>query len=198
MLLKPLIDYLLAFSTAIIALSAIVLGSFLWRYQQLGRELDTSSRLAKDVWDSVNSRFSVMDSRLIDLMAKTEVLYSKASSPQAAMQGPQPKRVTSRPASQEPALESPVPGSTRLTTAAFKPQVKVDTTEGTETEQRILLFLVQRPKTSAEIVDEVGLTREHTGRLMKSLFLRGLVTRNEENKPYVYELTEAGRATLPG
>ena len=31
---------------------------------------------------------------------------------------------------------------------------------------------------------------------MKQLYTRGLVVRNDRNKPYVYEVTEAGRRYL--
>jgi predicted transcriptional regulator len=39
-------------------------------------------------------------------------------------------------------------------------------------------------------------SREHTSRLMKALFDRGFVVRNDRNKPFVYEITEAGRRYL--
>jgi predicted transcriptional regulator len=52
---------------------------------------------------------------------------------------------------------------------------------------------MEGPKTSNQIRDIIDMTREHTGRLMKLLFTRGLVVRNDQNKPYVYEVTEAGR-----
>jgi predicted transcriptional regulator len=58
------------------------------------------------------------------------------------------------------------------------------------------MALAEGPKTSNQIRGIIGLSREHTGRLMKQLFTRGLVLRNDENKPYLYEITEPGRRYL--
>jgi predicted transcriptional regulator len=66
--------------------------------------------------------------------------------------------------------------------------------ENTDTEVRVLRLLVDGPKSSAEIKALVGRSREHTARMMKDLFERGLVVRNDRNKPYVYEITESGKS----
>ena len=63
---------------------------------------------------------------------------------------------------------------------------------------QILRTLSEGPKTSTQIKDVIGRSREHTSRLMKALFEHGLVVRNDRNKPYVYELTESGKAHLSG
>ena len=49
--------------------------------------------------------------------------------------------------------------------------------------------------TTAQLWDEkaLNLGREHTSRLMKKLFELGLVTRDDTNKPYTYQLTDLGR-----
>ena len=67
-----------------------------------------------------------------------------------------------------------------------------------ETERQILGLLAEGPKTSNQINAVVGKSREHMGRLLKGLFDRGLVVRNDRNKPYVYEITEVGRRHLAG
>lgn len=60
----------------------------------------------------------------------------------------------------------------------------------------VLRALSSGPKTVPEIRNIIARTREHTARLMKSLYERGLVTRNESKKPYSYELSEEGRKLL--
>lgn len=80
-------DYVIAVSAGVIVAAVVILATLLSRYSRMVQDADKSTRLAKDVWDSVNSRFSVVDARIIDLMAKTEVLSSRLSSPQA---GPSP------------------------------------------------------------------------------------------------------------
>lgn len=59
----------------------------------------------------------------------------------------------------------------------------------TETELKVLEILAEEgEKTVSEIKDRIKLTREHTARLMKSLYARGYVERREDRIPYVYKL----------
>ena len=54
-------------------------------------------------------------------------------------------------------------------------------------------MLSERARTSVEIRQQFGISREHAARLLKGLFDRGLVVRNDLRKPFVYEITETGR-----
>jgi CRP-like cAMP-binding protein len=179
-----LADYVIAVSAGVIVAAVVILVTLLSRYARLVEEADKSTRLAKDVWDSMNSRFSVTDARIIDLMAKTEVMSSRLGLPQAT---PQLRTIS-------------VPTETiqsRVTRAAEAPKsiaLAAPLGEGTETEGKVLRLLVEGPKTSAQIKEQVGKSREHTARLMKALFDRGLVVRNDRNKPYVYEITDSGKS----
>ena len=178
-------DYVLAASAAIITAAVVILGTFLWRYRSLVKEADASTRLAKDIWDSVSTRFSVVDTRIIDLMAKTEVLASRSGLATVTSQARQPSL----------ASQASVTSASKLSEAprtVVSPQILVG--EGTETETRVLRLLSEGPRSSAQIKEQVGRSREHTARLMKALFDRGLVVRNDRNKPYVYEITESGRS----
>ncbi len=201
-----MVDFLLVLTAAIITASAVIMGSFLARYRQLVKEVETSTRLAKDVWDSANSRFSVVDARIIDLMAKTEVLSSRLGLTKTVPSLVTRSIATSPPTSQEPSrltsqqLPSQAQSSTGLTSSgpapsrAQAPSTQPTERQGTETEARVLRFLVDGPRSSADIKDMLDMSREHTARLMKALFDRGLVVRNDRNKPYVYEITESGRS----
>jgi transcriptional regulator TrmB len=179
-------DYVLASSAAMITATVVILSMLLWRYRQLVNEADMSSRLAKDVWDSVASRFSVVDARIIDLMAKTEVLSSRSGLRVASQE-----RFVSRADSRNSTNVVVSPIKVQDSVRATSPPVGVG--EGTDTEVKVLHLLAKGPRTSAQIKDEVGRSREHTARLMKALFDRGLVVRNDRNKPYVYEITESGK-----
>jgi biotin operon repressor len=176
-------DYVLAASAAVIVASAVILASLLVRYNRLVQEADKSTRLAKDVWDSMNSRFSVVDGRIIDLMAKSDVLSSRLGLSPAVTS--QPRSVSTS------AVVQDRPNRLLQTVKSAEP---VLVGEGTETETKVLRLLAEGPKSSAEIKERVGRSREHTARLMKALFDRGLVVRNDRNKPYVYEITESGRS----
>jgi biotin operon repressor len=181
-----MVDYALAASAAVMVAAVVVLASLLSRYSQLVREVDRSNRLAKDVWDSANSRFSVVDARIIDLMAKTDVLSSRMTGGHVTPQ------TASTPV--QPTISQPNVGKVLDMPTAIRIQQSPPISEGTETEAKVLRFLAQGPRSSAEIKEQLGRSREHTARLMKSLFDRGLVVRNERNKPYVYEITESGKS----
>jgi biotin operon repressor len=197
-----LVDLLFAITAAILTASVVIMGSFLVRYRQLVKEAEASTRLAKDVWDAANSRFSVVDTRIIDLMAKTEVLSSRVGLPGSVQSSVTPRAPPSPPTSQEPSrvtsrssqAQSTAPG---ITTTTMSPRVQPPVPQptewrGTDTEVRVLQFLVDGPRSSADIKANLNMTREHVARLMKTLFDRGLVVRNDRNKPYVYEITESG------
>ncbi len=181
-------DYVVAASAAVIVAAVVILATLLYRYQKLVEEADKSSRLAKDVWDSANARFLVVDARIIDLMAKTEVLSSKLASPH---QVPQPRLMPSAHTNAAPTM---APAPIQMPRPVDSPVSPILLSEGTETETRVLRFLVDGPRTSAQIKEEVGRSREHTARMLKALFDRGLVIRNDRNKPYVYEITDTGRS----
>jgi len=173
-------DYFIAAAAGVIVAAAVILAALLSKYSVMVKEADRSTRLAKDVWDSMNSRFSVVDARIIDLMAKTEVLSSKLGMSQPVTAQIRP--VVSEVVESAKASEPP------------KVATKVAAGESTETEAKVLRLLAEGPKTSAQIKEVLGRSREHTARLMKSMFDRGLVVRNDRNKPYVYEITDSGRS----
>jgi len=59
----------------------------------------------------------------------------------------------------------------------------------TETELKILeLLAAEGEKTAPQIKEEVKLTREHTARLMKNLYVRGFIERKTDTIPYLYRL----------
>ena len=60
----------------------------------------------------------------------------------------------------------------------------------------ILKLLSRSPMTAKEIQFNTKKTREHTSRLMKRLYNESLVTRNIDNKPFLYKITDEGRRLL--
>jgi hypothetical protein len=172
-------DYAVILAVLVITAGVVILGFFLARYRQLVSEVGESTTLAKDVWSSMESRFMVTDSRVIDLMARVEVLSERLKSPEKEEKG-------TRAVSTEPVIATPP----RVTVPS---QVEVG---GGDTEKRILASLATGPKTSGQIRDVIGRSREHTARLLKMLFEKELVVRNDANKPYVYEITGKGRTYL--
>jgi hypothetical protein len=200
-------DVVVAVAAAVTTATLVVLFAFLVRYRALVQETEKSNRLAKDLWDAMNQRLITQDTRIVDLMAKFEVASLRkegmpttvAKSPPAPVfEQPRPLRppvnrmadqssVTSQMTSQVPQMVQPV---TQQSVSA--------TSRGEATELTILRALLGGPRTSIDILAVSRVTREHNSRLLKSLFSRGLVARNDQNKPYVYELTDAGRSYVGG
>jgi hypothetical protein len=60
----------------------------------------------------------------------------------------------------------------------------------------ILKLLSDKPRTSREIQNAIGRTREHTSRLMRKLYERNLVVRDSNSKPFKYTITDAGHRQL--
>jgi DNA-binding MarR family transcriptional regulator len=61
----------------------------------------------------------------------------------------------------------------------------------TETELRVLETIGREgEKTAPEIKEKIGLTREHTARLMKKLYKDGYLERDTHKMPYIYRLKD--------
>jgi biotin operon repressor len=180
-------DVVIAVAAAVTTATLIVLTVTLVRYRAVVSDAGKSARLAKDLWDSMNTRLSTQDARIIDLMAKVEV-YSVRKAPSAARPQSVPVQRLNTPTVAAPAATEP------LSSAAPVP----DQGGTQETETKILTALAGGPKSSSDIRVIIDMSREHTARLMKILYERGLVVRNDRNKPYVYEITDAGRRYLSG
>lgn len=174
-------DIVIAAAAAVTTATLIVLTVTLIRYRAVVEDAGKSAQLAKNLWDAMNSRLTVQDARIIDLMAKVEV-YSVRKGPVA----PRP-----------PQAQVQRPNTSTAITAEFPATSAPASDQGSqETETKILTSLASGPKSSSDIRVIIGMSREHTARLMKLLYERGLVVRNDRNKPYVYEITEAGRNHL--
>lgn len=68
----------------------------------------------------------------------------------------------------------------------------------TETEVLRLVFEGRGKISAREIQQRIGRTREHTARMMNSLYHDGLVERDVTARPFSYSITEKGRDVLKG
>ena len=96
----------------------------------------------------------------------------------------------------------PQPHVARITSP---PVITQHATQDAETERQegqngttdyILKMLLERPRTSREVQQAIGRTREHTARLMKKLTDSQFVSRDTRVKPFQYNLTDLGRDRL--
>jgi predicted transcriptional regulator len=195
--LSLLDDSTLALSVAISAGCVVVLFAFLIRYQRLTSDATKSSQLAKNIWDAMNSRLSVMDARIIDMMAKVEI-YSTQSSQDRRVRPVTTEQRRPQPVNPPSPWVEPKTLQTSQLQTSQAPAIRVGPEAKDEIEMQILRSLVEGPQTSNQIKAIIDRSREHTARLMKILYEKGLVIRNDRNKPYVYEITDGGRRYLEG
>jgi DNA-binding HxlR family transcriptional regulator len=132
-----------------------------------------------DVDPSAASAFEaqlrLQDSHVLDLIARIDLLQSRLNTNEL-QSPPSPRPI---PITREPR------DTAQVREYAEKVSGKV-----------LLEMLLEKPRTSVEIRERFGITREHAARVLKDLFDRGLVVRNDKHKPFVYELTEMGRQSI--
>lgn len=162
----------------------VVLAAFLLvRYQQASRRLSESAELNHDLWRAMEDRLKKQDERILDLMGRVEVL-------QAHYVSGSPQRVVISRDMQPPQQVTYVQAQ-RETRAVARVQPEAD-----DTEKAIIKLLSEGSMSSVDVREAIKKSREHTARLMKDLFDKGLVTRDDSAKPFVYQLTDEGRRYL--
>jgi DNA-binding MarR family transcriptional regulator len=180
--LDDLVTYALLASSAFFVVLAFGL---LVRYRQASQKIVASTDMGKDLWQALEQRLKKQDERILDVMGRMEVIQSRVTERAAApapMVVPPPQPVEKK---TPPSVESPL---------AITWTASVTSLDATEIV--VIKLLGDQPRSSVEIKQLIGKSREHTARLMKSLFDRGLVVRDDSKRPFVYELTEAGRRYL--
>jgi DNA-binding transcriptional ArsR family regulator len=178
------------------------------RYRQVSQKITSSSDLGRDLWQALEQRMKKQDERILDVMARLEVVQSRVLAATAAQTtaAPLPAPVLPReappsegtmldvtpspPAEQRP--ESQPESQTSQMSQGPVREIQLD-----ETQLKVVNLLGESPKNTRQLTDAIGLSREHTARLMKALFEAGVVSRNDATKPFVYQLTDHGRSFLP-
>jgi len=171
------------------------------RYRQVSQKISASSDLGRDLWQALEQRMKKQDERILDVMARLEVVQSRVMTATtvhgpAALSSLPPLNPPPAPADEksggvmEPALPEQQRES-QLESRESRPpssQAPLD-----ETQLAAIRLLSEGPKNTRQLTDVLKKSREHTARTMKGLFDRGLVTRNDSTKPFVYQLTEEGK-----
>lgn len=210
----------------------------LYRYRQVSKEINRSSDLGRDLWSSLEGRLKKQDERLLDVMARLDVVQTRVLlSPQVqTTPAPSPLTPEAPPAAAEPAETSREEQSHHVVShmesqAESQPEAKqAEESLGTQglpemeiAEQPVepppvpspkplfkldstcrtaIASLKDKPLNTVEILavlkeKEHIESREHVARVMKFLFDRGLVSRDDSDRPFTYSLTDEGRRYLP-
>ncbi len=162
-------DVTIDFAVSAILFSLTILLVALIRMARVLRRLRSERLTVEQSLGYIEQRLESIQGRIIDLMVRVDLLS------------------TSRPAGYEKTSKKLEVGSQLLSSRSLD-----------STEKQILSALASGPKTVTELRNMVARTREHTARLMKGLFDKGLVTRDSSKKPYVYFITEEGKKKLSG
>ena len=199
---------LLTASFFFVALSVALLA----RYRQVSKRINVSTDLGHDLWSSLEQRLKKQDERILDVMARLDVIQARvtvgttARAPSALDALPV---VTSARRSVEevtPPVTEPNPIVQPEESHESQPpqapsQPPASDSELDKTERLALSLLSGGPLATPDILR--GLiskggprSREHAARLMKELFEQGLVSRDDSSKPFVYQLTEEGKHRL--
>ncbi len=141
----------------------------------------TDESVIEGVVQEYSRRLRDYDRVIVDLRTKVDILELKAEPPVPA--------VTSGVISQAPQHHARVI-SQHVTSQVEKPEGQNGTTD------YVLKMLAERPRTSREVQQAIGRSREHTARLMKKLAASGLVDRDSSTKPFRYAVTDSGRERL--
>jgi DNA-binding HxlR family transcriptional regulator len=159
------------------------------KYRQVSQRVNASTDLGRDLWQALEQRLKKQDERILDMLGRFEVIQSRF--PQQVPERPVPVAPLSTP-NTIPLEERPKSiTETPVTPAQQVSQVTLD-----ETEASVIKLLSVKSRSSVEIKELIGKSREHAARLMKALYDSGLVTRDTSKKPFVYQLTETGRRYL--
>lgn len=178
-----MVDYAGAAAVALSGFFVVIAVALLARYRQVSERVKASSDLGRDLWGALEGRLKKQDERILDLMGKVEVMEARFSTvSQVASQVTSQAAIPARPVM----LERP----------RAKPSVAERLANLDKTERMVLKLLGDGPRSSVEIKQAIDRSREHTARLMKALFERGLVSRDDSQRPFVYRLTDAGRNYL--
>ena len=208
-------DYEEALAIGATAFFVALAFGLLLKYRQASEVANESADLGRDLWNSMESRLRKQDERILDVMTRLDVLQARFLAAEPAIQGPEPPAPT-RPGvgpekvrtkegwaasqsqhemqhaeqqeSREVTLESQPPNPPEV---GEYPSQQLDATHMT-----VIRLLGAKAMDTREITNALNKSREHTARIMKELFEKGIVTRTTSEKPFTYELTDRGRGYL--
>ncbi len=187
---------LLASAGFFVALSV----GLLLRYRQVSQRISTSTDLGRDLWSALEQRMRKQDERILDVMGRLEVVQSRVMA--AAAREPPIAPVFPAVAPPSAALEEEPEVVMERNREVQQPPSQPESQEShstsgdirlDETQLSAIKLLGESPKNTRQLTDALRKSREHTARVMKELFEKGLVRRNDSTKPFVYQLTDDGR-----
>jgi len=137
--------------------------------------------IVKVIINEFNNREENQNRKIAELMVKIDVLDQKISEK----------------SNQRQAFESSQKGtSIKIVPSYIDESVNRLNKNIGPIELQILMFISDSPKTSKEVQDSIKKSREHTSRLLKSLFEKKYLGRENKGKYYIYFITDQGKRII--
>lgn len=154
-------------------------------------------------------RLKRLEENLVDQKVKLEILELRVNRQIASQASPATSTFSEHAASDDitvqrpstefrpPAQPRPIKAFEQRASTAPPVIAPVDQRPGsTEMEALRFVFEGRGRVTAREIQQKIGRTREHTARMMNSLYHEGLVERDVTARPFAYSITQKGRDVL--
>ncbi len=205
---------LISFGISIVTAALVISLAYSWnkRFKKAYHEVQASPPVEDDLAVQVSAvvseftqRLRRLEEQLVDQKVKLEILELRASrAPREAVAlSPIAYSRTNENSSSFDNPERPSPERIGLQ-AGIRIPSQIDRPEPdkklgvTEMEALRLVFEGRGKISAKEIRVKIGRTREHTARMMNSLYHDGLVERDVTTRPFSYSITEKGRDFLNG
>jgi predicted transcriptional regulator len=186
--------------------SVLVLAHYLPRIKRVTKEQKDASEIIEGVITELRDRLGQQDQKILDQQVRLDVIELKLDQLGKVLGKEETEAIKVYEGSDTRRILEEVKdllknlGKSEFTPSGVqqKEEVKeIKIIEGlSPTEISVLKLLVEEAQTPRQIQHRINKSREHTARLMKSLFELGYVTREERKRPYVYRITEKGKELM--
>lgn len=200
---------LISFGISVVSLVFVIFLFESWgkRLNSQYHELQTASPVSEDspvevsaIVSEFSQRLRKLEENLIDQKVKMEIFELRASRGSPPNVNPitySEAENTSAANFERPSVERFGDISGGVSASVKDSRADQEKKIGVTEMEALRLVLEGRGKTSAkEIQQRIGRTREHTARMMNSLYHDGLVKRDVTVRPFSYSITEKGRDLL--
>jgi len=207
---------LISLGISIVSVALVISLAYSWnkRFKASRHEVQPSQEVSEETSVEVSAvvaeftqRLRRLEEQLVDQKVKLEILELRATRVPHEAVALNPVTYTrsdsdsgssfenrERPSPERVGLQSGV----RLPAQIDRPEPDDKKIGATEMEALRLVFEGRGKISAREIQSKIGRTREHTARMMNSLYHDGLVQRDVTTRPFSYSITEKGRDLLNG
>jgi hypothetical protein len=201
---------IISLGISIVSIAVVIFLSYRWqsRLRVEHHNIESSPPVSDDsavevsaIVSEFSQRLRKLEESLVDQKVKMEILELRASrSPRETATAPYEYRRAETPLDnpERPSLEKiGLVSGVKISQKNERPDP--DKRLGvTEIEALRLVFEGRGKMSAKEIQQRIGRTREHTARMMNSLYQDGLVERDITARPFSYSITQKGKDLLNG